>query len=63
MKEEPKTGWYIHTNNDHSKWKVFLDVENKTYHGVGVDGSKMTNTDDDYSEMCWYIKNNCIISE
>lgn len=60
--EELTTGWYVHFDGKYPKWKVYLDVENKTYRGNGVDGGKLANVFD-YIYMYDYIFGNCIKTE
>lgn len=62
MEEKLTTGWYVHKDSQYTKWKVYLDVENKNYYGNGVDGGKMTNAFD-YIYMYDYVLGNCIKSE
>lgn len=54
-----KTGWYKHVNNQYPKWKVFINMEEKTYFGFGVDGTRIKLMLD-FSQMKHYIKNGCV---
>lgn len=58
--KEIKTGWYKHTNKEFPKWRVFINLEEKTYHGIGVSGGKIKDTHD-FDEMKDYVTRRCVL--
>lgn len=57
-----KTGWYKHSGKEFPKWKVFIDLKEKTYHGIGVSGAKIKDSHD-FEEMEDYIKRRGVFIE